>query len=108
MDGLETLLEPLFVLGLTLGLDTAFVETLVAVFVDFVPSLVEGAVIAFVEDFATTLALVLSVDLPTAFAGILGAVFVELFVTTEVSFFAGFFIALAIETNHPKRQGKVK
>ncbi|MFA9275622.1 MAG: hypothetical protein ACEQSE_12190 [Candidatus Aquirickettsiella gammari] len=30
------------------------------------------------------------------------AILVELFVTTDVSFFAGFFIALAIESNQPK------
>jgi hypothetical protein len=36
------------------------------------------------------------------------AVLVELFVTTDVSFFAGFFIALAIESNQPKLKSYLK
>nr|WP_315483760.1 hypothetical protein [uncultured Undibacterium sp.] len=84
--------------GLAGAFDVVFVAVLVAV-------LTAGLVAILIAGLTTGLLI--------ALAGVLAiflvaAVLVELFVTTDVSFFAGFFIALAIESNQPKLKSYLK
>ncbi|MBC3806652.1 hypothetical protein H8K52_04745 [Undibacterium seohonense] len=93
----------------------------------FAIELMAGLTFCFATTFTTDLLVdltaalvVLAVDLAAGFMeALLGelsvlavffaaAIFVELFVTTDVSFFAGFFIALAIESNQPKQTSHLK
>jgi hypothetical protein len=89
-----------FVVVLTICFATAFTTVLL---VDLSAALVELAV-----DLAAGFMEALLGELGVLAVFFTAAVFVELFVATDVSFFAGFFIALAIESNQPKQTSHLK
>jgi chromate transport protein ChrA len=86
--------------ALTIGFATTFTTDLL---VDLT-----AALVALVVDLAAVFMEALLDELGVLAVFFTAAVFVELFVTTDVIFFAGFFIALAIESNQPKQTSHLK